>query len=104
MCNTYIELIGIIAGLTNLLSSAPQLIDNLRNPDRASGQNASRNALQCAGNGMWLFYGVSIGSLAMTTFSTLGSVMAALLFWQVVRCKRREGLIGWNVPWGLKLS
>lgn len=82
-----IEMIGIIAGLTNLLSSVPQLIDNLRNPGRASGQNASRNALQCMGNGMWLFYGVSIGSLAMTTFSTLGCIMAAVLFWQVVRCK-----------------
>lgn len=96
ICYRNIELIGIIGGLTNSLSSAPQLIDNLRIPDRAYGQNASRNTIQCLGNGKWLIYGVSIGSLAITTFSSLGSAMAAVLFWQVVRCKRRECLMGLN--------
>ena len=43
ICYRNIELIGVIGGLTNSLSSAPQMIDNLRNPDRAYGQNASRN-------------------------------------------------------------
>ena len=85
MCLIVIELVGFFAGLTNLVSSVPQLIANIRNPKSASGQSACRNALQCAGNGMWLYYGLSIGSMAMATFSTLGCAMAALLFWQVHR-------------------
>lgn len=80
-----IELLGFVAGLTNLASSVPQLIANLKNPINASKQSPSRNACQCAGNTLWLVYGISVGSIAMTVFSSLGSVMAALLLWQVLR-------------------
>ena len=83
-----IELVGLMAGLTNLVSSVPQLVANLRNPDCAAGQSAGRNACQCAGNALWLVYGVSVGSLAMTLFSSLGSVMAGLLLWQVLSAAR----------------
>ena len=88
MCFLMIELVGFVAGLTNLVSSVPQLIANLRHPERAANQDASRNAFQAAGNGMWLYYGVSVGSIAMTTFSTLGCLMAAALFWQVLKSHR----------------
>ena len=82
-----IELLGFAAGLINLTSSVPQLVANLRNPDCAAKQSASRNALQCAGNGMWLAYGISVGSMSMTTFSSLGCLMAGTLFWQVLKAK-----------------
>ena len=82
-----VELLGFAAGLTNLASSVPQLVANLRAPDCAAKQSASRNAFQCAGNAMWLGYGVSLGSLPMMAFSTLGCAMAGLLLWQVVKAK-----------------
>lgn len=83
-----IELIGLLAGLTNLVSSVPQLAANLRNPELARGQSAARNACQCAGNALWLVYGLSIGSFAMTLFSSLGCMMAGLLLWQVLSAAR----------------
>lgn len=89
----YVELLGFMAGLTNLLSSVPQLLANLKAPECAAQQSAARNVCQAAGNGMWLFYGVAIGSVAMTTFSTLGCAMAATLFVQVRKAKTRAALI-----------
>ncbi|MEM9433187.1 MAG: hypothetical protein AAGA12_04640 [Pseudomonadota bacterium] len=83
-----IEMIGLAAGLTNLSSSIPQLIANLRNPDAASKQSPSRNACQCAGNVLWLVYGIAVNSVAMMIFSTLGSVMAGLLLAQVLSAAR----------------
>lgn len=83
-----VELLGFAAGLMNLTSSLPQLVANLRNPDCAAQQNAARNALQCAGNGMWLAYGISVGSMSMTTFSSLGCLMAGTLLWQVLKAKQ----------------
>lgn len=87
-----IEMIGLLAGLTNLASSVPQLIANLRCPEKACGQSPSRNALQCSGNALWLVYGASIGSMAMTIFSTLGCAMAGLLLWQVLKANRPTAL------------
>lgn len=82
-----VEFLGFAAGLMNLTSSVPQLVANLRKPDCAARQSASRNALQCAGNCMWLAYGISVGSMSMTTFSSLGCLMAGTLLWQVLRAK-----------------
>ncbi|MEO9826181.1 MAG: hypothetical protein ABJF50_17405 [Paracoccaceae bacterium] len=82
-----VELLGFAAGLINLVSSVPQLLANLRKPDCAATQSASRNALQCAANSMWLAYGISVGSVSMTTFSALGCLMAGILFWQVLKAK-----------------
>ena len=84
----FVEILGFAAGFTNLVSSIPQLLANLRNPGAAAKQSASRNACQCAGNGMWLVYGVTVGSIAMSTFSTLGCIMAGALLWQVRHAKR----------------
>ena len=83
----YLEVLGFVAGATNLCSSVPQLRANLSNPDLAKGQSTSRNCLQCAGNGLWLAYGVSAGSLAMATFASLGAAMAAALIYQTLRAK-----------------
>ena len=88
MCFIFVELVGFVAGLTNLVSSIPQLIANLRNPNSAAQQSAARNACQAAGNGMWLVYGLTVGSLAMSTFSTLGTLMAGALLIQVHRARR----------------
>lgn len=94
MCEIHLEILGFMAGLTNLISLLPQLLANLRNRAAAASQNAARNACQCAGNGMGLAYGLSVGSLAMTTFSLLGSVMAGALMWQVWAAKRDQRLGG----------
>jgi uncharacterized protein with PQ loop repeat len=84
-----VELLGFAAGMTNLTSSVPQLVSNLRSPDCAARQSPSRNALQCGGNALWLAYGVSVGSLSMTAFSSLGCLMAATLLWQVLKARFR---------------
>lgn len=88
MADLWIELIGWSAGLTNLSSSTPQLVANLRDPSRAAGQSAWRNALQAAGNLLWIAYGALIGSLAMMVFATLGFIMAAWLLAQVRRAQQ----------------
>lgn len=82
-----IEILGFVASATNLFSSVPQLLANLRNPQLACGQSVSRNCFQCAGNGLWMLYGVTVGSLSMTTFATLGCVMAGGLVFQTLRAK-----------------
>ncbi|MEM1360936.1 MAG: hypothetical protein AAGF94_04395 [Pseudomonadota bacterium] len=93
MCPLTIEAIGLAAGLTNLVSSLPQLIANLKNPSDACKQSPLRNACQCLGNALWLVYGLSVGSFAMILFSSLGSLMAAALLWQVIRSHQsRRGL------------
>ena len=83
-----IEILGFVAGATNLCSSVPQLLSNLRNPQLARSQSMSRNCLQCAGNGLWLLYGASTGSLSMTTFAALGCGMAGLLVRQTRQAQR----------------
>lgn len=94
----YVEAIGFLAGLTNLFSSVPQLIANLKSPDCAADQSAARNICQAAGNGMWLCYGLAIGSLAMSTFSTLGCAMAAALFLQVRKAKSARNATTLQTP------
>ena len=84
----FIEALGFAAGFTNLMSSVPQLRANLKNPDCAANQSAARNACQATGNGLWLIYGLAAGSIAMSTFSTLGFLMAALLFLQVRKAQK----------------
>lgn len=84
-----LELLGFSAGMTTLASSVPQLLANLRAPECAANQNATRNLFQCAGNALWFVYALNVGSIAMATFSTLGCFFAALLLWQVVAAKRR---------------
>lgn len=82
-----IEILGFLAGATTLFSSIPQLWANLRNPNLASGQSISRNCFQCAGNALWLLYGISAGSESMTTFASLGCVMAGGLIFQTASAK-----------------
>lgn len=79
-----IEGLGFVAGATTLSSSLPQLLANLRNPDLARNQSPTRNALQGAGNTLWLIYAVSVGSVAMMTFAGLGAVMALALLAQTL--------------------
>jgi len=98
MSNLTIEAIGLAAGLTSLLSSLPQMVANLRNPDMACQQSPARNAFQCAGNALWLVYGLSVGSLAMVLFSSLGIVMAGILLWQVVRSLQSQSATSGVVP------
>ena len=83
----FVEMLGFVAGATTLFSSVPQLLANLRDPDLARGQSAARNALQGGGNAMWLLYALSVGSIAMTTFASLGSLMALALLTQTLRIK-----------------
>ena len=80
-----LEMLGFVAGATNLMSSVPQLAANLRNPALASGQSLWRNCLQCAGNALWMIYGLSVGSVSMTTFAALGCLMAGGLMAQILR-------------------
>lgn len=87
----YLEALGFAAGAVNLTSSVPQLIANLRNPALARNQSAARNACQAAGNGLWLAYGVTVGSVAMSTFSALGCLMAATLLAQVLMQTKASG-------------
>ena len=94
----HIEILGFLAGATTLFSSVPQLVANLRNPDLARGQSAARNAFQCSGNALWLVYAVSVGSLAMTTFAGLGSVMGLALLTQTLRSKSQADLSAWLLP------
>ena len=84
----YIEALGFLAGLTNLMSSVPQLRANMKKPDCAANQSAARNACQATANVLWLVYGLAAGSVAMSTFSTLGLIMAALLFLQVRKAQK----------------
>lgn len=85
----FIEMLGFVAGATNLASSVPQLLANLREPDLARGQSPARNAFQCAGNLMWLIYATQVGSIAMTTFAGLGCAMAGLLLAQTFGARRQ---------------
>lgn len=87
-----IEILGFIAGATNLFSSVPQLIANFKRPELASGQSLSRNCFQGAGNGLWMAYGVSVGSISMTTFASLGCAMACGLIFQTMRAKWPDNL------------
>lgn len=83
----HIEILGFVAGATNLFSSVPQLLANLKNPQFACGQSASRNCLQCAANALWLGYGLSVGSISMAIFAALGCLMAGILVRQTVSFK-----------------
>ncbi len=85
-----IELLGFAAGAVNLFSSVPQLLANLRNPDLARGQSVLRNAFQCAGNALWLIYGLKVGSIAMATFALLGCLMACILLMQTLKSKTQR--------------
>lgn len=85
----YIEILGFAAGATTLVSSAPQLIANLRNPDLARMQSLARNGLQAAGNMLWFVYGASVGSTSMITFSGFGFLMASCLAFQTYRVQRK---------------
>lgn len=87
-----IEIIGFVAGATNLFSSVPQLVKNLRTPALAQGQCMSRNAFQCSANAMWLVYGASVESASMTTFAALGCLMAGALLVQTYRAGARPDL------------
>lgn len=99
----FIEALGFVAGATNLMSSVPQLLANLKTPGCAANQSAARNACQAAGNGMWLAYGLASGSIAITTFSTLGCLMAGLLFWQVRRARTpSQGPMHSLGAWGVR--
>lgn len=93
----YVEMLGFVAGATTLCSSVPQLVANLRDPALAKGQSAARNALQCTGNAMWLVYALSVGSVAMTTFAGLGSVMALALLVQVVKSNGQAATVAWSI-------
>ena len=84
----HIELIGWLAGTLLLMSSAPQLAANLRNPNLAKHQSPARNLLQCGGNFLWLVYAVMANVPAMKVFAALGTLMAAALFVQVVLARR----------------
>lgn len=84
-----IEFLGFSAGAITLVSSVPQLIANLRNQELALAQSLSRNCLQSVGNGLWLGYGVTVGSASMTTFATLGCLMAACLALQTYSVQKR---------------
>ncbi len=84
MDNVQLEILGFVAGVTNLTSSVPQLYANLCNPGFASQQSAARNCLQCAGNVLWLAYGLQMGSTSMTTFALLGALMAGTLALQTL--------------------
>ena len=86
----HIELIGWLAGILLLMSSAPQLAANLRAPNLAKHQSPARNLLQCSGNFLWLVYAVMANVPAMKVFAALGTLMAAALFVQVMLA-RREG-------------
>lgn len=81
----FLELLGFVAGATNLISSVPQLIANIRNPSLVRGQSAARNCLQLSANLLWLAYGIQVGSVSMTTFAGLGAAMAGLLALQTWR-------------------
>lgn len=85
MDHIYMEILGFVAGATTLISSVPQLIANLKDPDLIRGQSPTRNCLQCAGNLLWLWYGMLVGSTAMTTFAALGALMAGTLAVQTIR-------------------
>lgn len=87
-----IELLGFVAGATNLFSSVPQLFANLSNPCLAKTQSCARNAFQCAGNSLWVIYAISVGSLSMMIFASLGSAMAGFLLVQTYQAKRRASL------------
>lgn len=82
-----IEILGFCAGATTLVSSVPQLVANLRNPHLARGQSSLRNWFQSTGNGLWMVYGLSVGSVSMTTFAALGSLMAGSLLIQTLRAQ-----------------
>mgnify|MGYP007079448394 CR=1 FL=1 len=84
-----VELIGWAAGLTNLLSSVPQLIENISDCTKAAHQSSLRNLLQFQGNILWLIYGIKISAQEMVIFASCGSLMAFWLLIQVVRAKRR---------------
>lgn len=85
-----IEVLGFAAGATTLISSAPQLVANMRNQDLARGQSLARNCLQSAGNGLWFVYGASVGSTSMLTFAGLGCLMASCLAFQTHRVQRKK--------------
>ena len=84
-----LELLGFAAGAINLMSSIPQLVANLRNPLQARGQSPSRNCFQCAGNALWMLYGVLVGSASMVTFACLGCLMAGGLILQTLPAQKR---------------
>lgn len=86
--DTYsIEIIGLAAGLMNLTSSVPQLLNNLKNPDQAKYQSRARNVMQASGNALWLVYGLYMDSTAMMIFSALGCLMAFCLLGQSLATK-----------------
>lgn len=89
--DTYlIEVLGFLAGFTTLCASLPQLLANLRDPKRACAQSPARNALQSAGNALWLVYAMSTGSIAMMCFSTLGCLMGLALLAQTWKGRSLE--------------
>ena len=94
----FIEILGFVAGATNLVSTAPQLVANLRNQDLARTQSLSRNCLQSSANAMWFVYGVTVGSTAMTTFAGLGCVMAGCLAFQTYRAQCKGSADKKNPP------
>jgi len=79
------DLIGYLAGFTTLISTVPQLVANFRKPGIAASQSAWRNALQAAGNLLWLLYALVVDATPMILFASTGLFLAICLCLQVVR-------------------
>ncbi|EFL88456.1 cystinosin/ERS1p repeat containing protein [Ahrensia sp. R2A130] len=86
-----VSLIGISAGAINVASSAPQILQNIKQPLKAAHQSPLRNAMQMCGNILWLTYGLLLDAPVLIVFSTFGAGLAFILLLQVLNARIKFG-------------
>ncbi len=83
------SLIGFLAGLVVALSNLPDFIGSLKKPTIAPLYRVARDSLACAGNLLWVLYGIKVGAVPIVVFCTLASVMLLTLVSVQLRLRLR---------------
>lgn len=80
--NGIVFAIGLTAGTLVALSTIPQIVTNWKDPSTTRFQSARRNALQLAGNTLWIIYGVCLLAWPLIIFATLSVILTGILIFQ----------------------
>lgn len=86
-----LEALGLLAGAINCYSTIPQIVLNVKEPEKRAGVSIQRQALIIASNAIWLYYGVqlSLSALAITAAINvlLNSIIITQCFYRDTRMK-----------------
>jgi uncharacterized protein with PQ loop repeat len=83
-----ISLLGTAAGMMVTCAALPRVWSILRDPDRARGESAARNAMIVVGNAMWVLYGLLAGAPVIAIMCAVAAGLNGLILAASVRGAR----------------